>query len=158
MIAPLTDLVGETGETRGYREPSRAILTTEYLYLAAAYHFFFVELDLRKSAKNQRQPNVLHFSSHNGKISGLKSRPCDLQIPSCTGSHATSLRHALEKTSLQDVSASRVFAAHPLGRSEHHNAIFTIPRNRHFRHAAAFGHQDRCARPPSAASLQRRHR
>jgi len=33
-------------ESRGYREPSRAILTTEYLYLAAAYPFLFVESDL----------------------------------------------------------------------------------------------------------------
>ena len=147
-----------TYSSRGYREPSRAILTTEYLYLAAAYHFFCVESDLRKLAKNQRQPNVLHFTHHNGNISGLKSRPCGLQIPSCTGFHATSLRHTLEKTSLPGVSASMVFAAHPQGRSEHHNAIFTIPRNRHFRHAAAFGHQDRCFGPSSAASSQRRHR
>ena len=144
--------------SRGYREPDRAILTTKYLYLTAAYHLFLSTQILENRQKTSDNPTSFISSLTMTKFSGSTHNPGVLRSPVVLGPmpppcdtpwrrcicRACRRLGCLRRTPRGDLIATTLF----------HGAIAIVV----FRHAAAFGHQDRCAGPFSAASSQRRHR
>ena len=147
-----------TTMTRGYRKPSRAILTTTYLYLAAAYHFFLSTQIFKNWRKTNDNPTSFISPLTMAKFPGSNRNPVVIRSPVVLGPMPPPCDTPWRRHLCRACRRLGCLRCTPRG-----DLLATAPfRGARaiviFRHAATFGHQDCCARPPSAASSQRRYR